>query len=118
MFTVPFSWAVCSNVHFRVKKIPAILKNMRPSKLNVLRKRIHITKIIVRAMPLKTIFKEKKRGIQSALSSTCGWYILKQQNPMSMEVFQVTYGSSVAKIQQLETMGTNIREVFVTDMEI
>lgn len=37
---------------------------------------------------------------------------------MSMEVFQVIYGSFVAKIEQLETMGINIREVFVTDMKI
>lgn len=38
--------------------------------------------------------------------------MVKYQNPMRMEVLQVIYSSFVAKTQQLETMGTNIREVF------
>lgn len=85
---------------------------MRPSKLNMQRKRIHVSKIIARVTPLEHHFQRHKKINTSALSSIWGQYILKQQNPTSMKVFQVICGSYVDKIQQLEAMRTSIREMF------
>lgn len=53
--------AVCSKVNCTVKKIPSFLRHMRPSKLYILRKRIHITKIIASVILLKHHFQRDKK---------------------------------------------------------